>query len=69
MQQQALRVAQRYEKDAKERLRRMGIVAAGLEVSGNKKSLPGMGAHSVAEDTWYEDSGNLYKDGGIETRG
>lgn len=69
MQQQALQVAQRYEKEAKERLRRMGIVAAGLEVSGNKKNMQGFGAQSTADDGWYDESGDLSTDGGIEIRG
>lgn len=39
MQRQALEVAQRYEEEAKERLRRMGILAAGLEVAGGRRAM------------------------------
>lgn len=38
MQRQALQVAHGYEKEATERLRRMGIVCSGLEVVGPKKA-------------------------------
>lgn len=69
MQQHALKVAQKYEKEAKERLRRMGIVAAGLEVSGKKKSMQGFGGQPAADGTWYDESGELSTDGGMEIRG
>lgn len=38
MQRQALLVAHNYEKEATERLRRMGIICSGLEVVGTKKN-------------------------------
>ena len=57
MQKQALDVAQKYEQEAKERLRRMNIIAAGLEVVGNKK--PGGGRQTV-DEIWYEEPGNNY---------
>ncbi|KAI0841687.1 26S proteasome subunit RPN7-domain-containing protein [Hypoxylon sp. FL0890] len=57
MQKKALDAAQNYEKEAVERIRRMNIVAAGLEVGPPRKSadggagnLPGVG------DVWQDDS-------------
>lgn len=47
MQQTALSVAQKYEEDAMERLRRINIVAAGLEVTNPKKQ-PGL------DDAWFD---------------
>ena len=38
MQHNALSVARKYEEEAKERLRRINIVAAGLEIPAPKKS-------------------------------
>lgn len=54
VQTNALSVARKYEQEAKERLRRMNIIAAGLEVSGVKKQPGGAGGHEV-EEAWYED--------------
>lgn len=50
MQKKALEVARQYEQEAKERLRRMSLMAAGLEVAGHKKQ----GAR-VIDEVWYED--------------
>ncbi|KAH7140634.1 26S proteasome subunit RPN7-domain-containing protein [Dactylonectria macrodidyma] len=52
MQQKALEAARQYEQEAKERLRRMSLVAAGLEVAGFKKS---HGPKGGIEETWYDD--------------
>lgn len=46
MQQKALKVAHAYEKEAKERLRRINIIAAGLEVKGPKQT-------NATTDEWY----------------
>lgn len=40
MQQKALDVAQRYEQEAKERLRRLNLISAGLEVTNPKNKNP-----------------------------
>ena len=57
MQRDTLAVAHKYEQEAKEKLRRMNIMAAGLEVAGAKKP-------QAASEVWYEDTR-----GGIETQG
>ncbi|KAF4120314.1 COP9 signalosome complex subunit 1, partial [Geosmithia morbida] len=51
MQQTVLDVAHRYEQEAKERLRRINLVAAGLEVSNPR--------NAGAEGTWYGDDGPI----------
>lgn len=51
MQKEALEAAHKYEQEAKERLRRMNIIAAGLEVVGGRKPT---GSRQV-DETWYED--------------
>ena len=40
MQKKALKTVRRYEEEAKERLRRVSILSAGLEISGSKKQAP-----------------------------
>lgn len=50
MQKQALDVARKYEQEAKERLRRMSIMAAGLETPPFRKSTGG--------DEWYGEPRN-----------
>lgn len=62
MQREAIKVAQDYERESKERLRRMGIVCAGLEVVGSKRNMmsqlatPGMAIDSsFLEQAQYED--------------
>jgi COP9 signalosome complex subunit 1 len=47
MQKSALQVARRYEQEAKERLRRINMTAAGLEVTAPKKP-------NTTDDAWYE---------------
>ncbi len=54
MQKKALDVAQRYEQEAKERLRRINIVAAGLETVGTKK--PNRLDSSGIDEAWYDDA-------------
>lgn len=46
-----MEAAHKYEQEAKERLRRMNIIAAGLEVVGGRKPT---GSRQV-DETWYED--------------
>lgn len=48
MQQTALEVARTYEQEAKERLRRVNLVVAGLEVTNPKKM-------ADAEGNWFGD--------------
>lgn len=47
MQQTALEVARKYEEEAKERLRRINLVAAGLEVTNPKKQ-------AGFDDAWFD---------------
>lgn len=53
MQRNALATATNYEREALERVRRMSIYAAELEVKGPRKV--GGGGLSGANDTWFED--------------
>lgn len=67
MQTNALAVARKYEQEAKERLRRVNLIVAGLEVSGAKKQpgAPvggGVGGPEV-EEAWYEDITQLPSQG------
>ncbi|KAL7789797.1 PCI domain-containing protein [Trichoderma ceciliae] len=57
VQTNALAVARKYEQEAKERLRRMNIIAAGLEVSGGvkKQSTGGVGAPEL-DEAWYDEN-------------
>ncbi|KPM39661.1 COP9 signalosome complex subunit 1 [Neonectria ditissima] len=55
MQKKALEVAAHYEQEAKERLRRMSLVAAGLEVVG-KKQHGGSGPRPGIDEAWYDDA-------------
>ncbi|KAI5457832.1 26S proteasome subunit RPN7-domain-containing protein [Mariannaea sp. PMI_226] len=59
MQKQALDVASYYEREAKERLRRMSLIAAGLEVVGSK--LPSLADRAV-RDEWFDDT-NIHQGG------
>lgn len=53
MQKSAIEVARQYELEAKERLRRISIISAGLEVVGKRQPpLLGRGV----EETWYDES-------------
>ncbi|KAK5997465.1 COP9 signalosome complex subunit 1 [Cladobotryum mycophilum] len=56
MQSNALNIARRYEQEAKERLRRMNIIAAGLEVAGAKKNAASTAGGSTLEEAWFEGS-------------
>ncbi|KAF9768724.1 hypothetical protein IL306_013923 [Fusarium sp. DS 682] len=64
MQKQALEVASKYEEEAKERLRRMNLIAAGLEVQGRTKGL-GHGGHGIDEQ-WYDDAKPPGRPGAVE---
>lgn len=57
MQKKALEVARKYEQEAKERLRRMSIIAAGLEVPASRRQMAGEAA--AIDETWYEDPRNI----------
>ena len=59
MQTNALAVARKYEQEAKERLRRMNVVVAGLEVSSSRKQPSGGVGGPELEEAWYEDGGNI----------
>jgi len=48
-----LQTAKAYEKEALDRLRRMSIAAADLEIRGSKR--PGQG-HNTISDKWYDDT-------------
>ncbi|RFU76853.1 cop9 signalosome subunit 1 [Trichoderma arundinaceum] len=52
----ALAVARKYEQEAKERLRRMNIIAAGLDISGAKKPSAGVVGAPEFDEAWYEES-------------
>ncbi|KAK7402633.1 hypothetical protein QQX98_011613 [Neonectria punicea] len=67
MQKQALAVARHYEQEAKERLRRMSLMAAGLEVAGNKKQHGGQGPRPGIDEAWYDDVKSLAS--GVEAQG
>ncbi|RBR14723.1 uncharacterized protein FIESC28_07569 [Fusarium coffeatum] len=55
MQKQALDVSRQYEQEAKDRLRRMNIVAAGLEVVGKRQPHSGPVGRGIDEQ-WYDDA-------------
>ncbi|OAQ90655.1 26S proteasome subunit RPN7 [Purpureocillium lilacinum] len=70
MQAEALKAAREYEKEAKERLRRISLVSAGLEVVPAKRS------HDIApgishDESWFEESRSLASAGAgpVEGRG
>lgn len=67
-----LEAARTYEKEALERVRRMSIAAADLELKGFKR-VPGQGGpggqmgHQVTTDKWYDDTmRGIYGGGGQE---
>ncbi|KAF5567652.1 COP9 signalosome complex subunit 1 (G pathway suppressor 1) [Fusarium napiforme] len=64
MQKQALEVATQYEEEAKERLRRISLIAAGLEVAGRAKG-PGLGGRGIDEE-WYGEGKALGQPGAVE---
>ena len=53
MQQTTLETAKSYEKEALERIRRMNIIAADLEVKGTKRSQGGIAGIS---ESWADDT-------------
>jgi COP9 signalosome complex subunit 1 len=55
MQKQALDVSRQYEQEAKDRLRRMNIIAAGLEVVGKRQQHAGPVGRGIDEQ-WYDDA-------------
>ncbi|GFP58939.1 hypothetical protein ACSS6W_008293 [Trichoderma asperelloides] len=56
VQTNALHVARKYELEAKERLRRMNIIAAGLEVIGVKKPQTGGVGGPEPDEAWFEEN-------------
>lgn len=56
MQKKSLEAAKSYEKEAIDRIRRMNIVAADLEVKASRKGPGGAGQISGLGDGWPEDS-------------
>ncbi|KAM0355457.1 hypothetical protein ACHAP4_007436 [Fusarium culmorum] len=55
MQKQALDVSRQYEQEAKDKLRRMNIIAAGLEVVGKRQQHSGQAGRGIDEQ-WYDDA-------------
>ncbi|KAK6719807.1 hypothetical protein SNK05_002932 [Fusarium graminearum] len=55
MQKQALDVSRQYEQEAKDRLRRMNIIAAGLEIVGKRQQHSGQAGRGIDEQ-WYDDA-------------
>jgi COP9 signalosome complex subunit 1 len=59
LQKSALETARNYEKEAVERIRRMSLIAADLEVKGSRRQLPGGGQSQTMQaqmsDLVYED--------------
>jgi COP9 signalosome complex subunit 1 len=55
MQKQALDVSRQYEQEAKDKLRRMNIIAAGLEVVGKRQPHSGAAGRGIDEQ-WYDDA-------------
>ena len=54
MQISGLESAKKYDKDAAERIRRMNIAAAELEVKGPRKGSHAFDKFSGMTDSWYE---------------
>lgn len=71
MQREALEVARKYEQDAKERLRRISLVAAGLEVVGAKKQAADHVTGLSTDELWYDENRSLVQAGGgpVESQG
>ncbi|PHH85300.1 hypothetical protein CDD83_624 [Cordyceps sp. RAO-2017] len=62
MQSEALDVARRYEQEAKERLRRISLIASGLEVDvagTNHKTMPEAAPGQSTDGPWLENSGSV----------
>ncbi|KAM4062195.1 26S proteasome subunit RPN7 domain-containing protein [Hirsutella rhossiliensis] len=65
MQIEALDVARKYEREAKERLRRISLVAASLETVGaNRKQTTGHASGLNTDESWYDEGRNLVQAGG-----
>lgn len=70
MQRDALTVSRNYEREAKERLRRISLVAAGLDIIGPKKHTPGLATGSSLDEAWYEENkGSSSHQGSVEATG
>lgn len=69
MQNNALQVARRYEKEAKERLRHISLAAAGLDSVKAKRSTSGPTPGSGLDETWYEENRNTSYRDGVESLG
>jgi COP9 signalosome complex subunit 1 len=64
MQTKALETAKNYEKEALERIRRMSIIAADLEVKGHGRKGPGA-VGSGLSDVWFDETRKGIADGGF----
>ncbi|PFH60418.1 hypothetical protein XA68_11006 [Ophiocordyceps unilateralis] len=70
MQMEILEVARRFEQDAKERLRRINLIAAGLEVIGAHHKHPAeAGSNLDTDDSWYDGNPHLAGRAPVESRG
>ncbi|QPG95676.1 hypothetical protein C2857_001643 [Epichloe festucae Fl1] len=69
MQKNALQVARRYEKEAKERLRHMSLAVAGLDSVNAKRSTSGPTPGSGLDEAWYEENRNTSHRDGVESLG
>ncbi|KHN97644.1 26S proteasome, regulatory subunit Rpn7 [Metarhizium album ARSEF 1941] len=70
MQKEALRAARKYEREAKERLRRISLAAAGLHAAGGKKTTSGDAISSSLDEAWYEEDIQSSLQGeGLQTAG
>ncbi|KAL4725564.1 hypothetical protein ACLX1H_007713 [Fusarium chlamydosporum] len=65
MQKHALEVTSQYEQEAKDRLRRMNIIAAGLEVVGKRQPHSGPVGRGIDEQ-WYDDARGPSQPGRVE---
>jgi COP9 signalosome complex subunit 1 len=65
MQKQALEVSREYEQEAKDRLRRMNIIAAGLEVVGKRQPHSGPAGRGIDEQ-WFDDARASGQQGNVE---
>ncbi|KAJ4260677.1 hypothetical protein NW762_007421 [Fusarium torreyae] len=65
MQKQAIEVARQYEQEAKERLSRMNIIAASLDVVGKRHPHTNLIGRGIDEQ-WYDDAKASSQPGGVE---
>ncbi|KAG5930125.1 hypothetical protein E4U42_002861 [Claviceps africana] len=65
----ALQVARQYEKEAKERLRRISLAVAGLDSINAPKSTPGALVGPGVDESWYEEERDTPHRSGIEALG